>query len=185
MWCSFNFSRSYSVSVMWTWRGSIHKTKGTVLMAENTVTAVTSESWSSKLWRNKLETCISTTGLVSSTETSCEIWEAFTALKIRAKVFYVVTQRSVAVGYQSFRGSKVIRNVGIIPQHYTVSQLRRPRLDRHITHRVKIYKYMKWFLYIFWCLSLNQGPLLFSFISEFQSMRITLHNSKFQNTKLF
>jgi len=53
-----------------------------------------------------------------------------------------VTPRSVAVGYQRFGrpppmfrvhpkdgGSKVLRNVGVLPQHYAASQSRRPRFE--------------------------------------------------------
>jgi hypothetical protein len=54
--------------------------------------------------------------------------------------FWVVTPCNVVVGYQRFRGpcflnlqiadggSKVLRKVGILPQHHTVSQPRRTRI---------------------------------------------------------
>jgi hypothetical protein len=58
-------------------------------------------------------------------------FEAFTVVRIQVEVFGVVTLCSVAVGYQRFGGpcclhfqvdgsSKVLRNVGIIQQHYKV-----------------------------------------------------------------
>jgi hypothetical protein len=46
-------------------------------------------------------------------------------VKIQVVFFCVVTLCSDVGGYQPFRedgGSKVLRNVGILPQHYTVSQ---------------------------------------------------------------
>jgi len=50
---------------------------------------------------------------------------------IHIEVFRVVTLYSVLVGYQCFgglaegRGSKVLQNIGILSQHYMVSQPRR------------------------------------------------------------
>jgi hypothetical protein len=59
------------------------------------------------------------------------------AMKIQFEVFWVVTPSRVAVGYQRFggicclhlrggvpevEGSTDLRNVGIVPQHYTASQ---------------------------------------------------------------
>jgi hypothetical protein len=40
----------------------------------------------------------------------------------------MVTPCSVVVGYPEDGGSKVLRNVGILPQHYTASESRRPGL---------------------------------------------------------
>jgi hypothetical protein len=58
-------------------------------------------------------------------------FEAFTAVMVQVVVFWVMTPCSVVVGYQRFRvedgGSKDLRSVHIIPQHYTASQPRRPR----------------------------------------------------------
>jgi hypothetical protein len=59
-----------------------------------------------------------------------------TSEKIQDDVFRVVTLYSFMVGYQSFRGpfdpedggSMDLRNVGILPQHCTASQPRRPRI---------------------------------------------------------
>jgi len=50
-------------------------------------------------------------------------------MKIEDKVFWVVTPCTVVAGYQHFRGSMDLWNVGILPQHYTASQPRRPRLE--------------------------------------------------------
>jgi hypothetical protein len=51
----------------------------------------------------------------------------------QVEVFGVLTPCCVVVGYHRFhpedRGSMDLRNVGIPPQHYTVSQHRRPRLE--------------------------------------------------------
>jgi len=52
-------------------------------------------------------------------------------VNIQVKAFYVVTLYGVAVGYQPFgrfcylyfQGSKILRNVGILPQHCTASQI--------------------------------------------------------------
>jgi len=46
---------------------------------------------------------------------------------VEVKVFCVVTQYNAVVGYQ--HTSMVLRNVGILTQHYTTSQPRRPRLE--------------------------------------------------------
>jgi len=65
--------------------------------------------------------------------------EIFTAVMFQAEVFWVVTPCNIVVRYQRFGdpyslqdpqdgGSMDLRNVGILPQHYTASQLRRPRL---------------------------------------------------------
>jgi hypothetical protein len=68
-------------------------------------------------------------------------FEVFTAVKIHVKVFWVLTPRSAVVGYQPFGGhcflhlqveiggSMVLRNAGILPQHYTASKSRRPRRE--------------------------------------------------------
>jgi hypothetical protein len=67
-----------------------------------------------------------------------EKFEIFTAVKIQVKVFWVVMPCSIVVGYQCFRpcclnlqgdvgGIMVLKNVGILPQHYMVSQPRRPQ----------------------------------------------------------
>jgi hypothetical protein len=50
-------------------------------------------------------------------------------LYFQVEVFCAVTPCSVVVGYQHFGGSKVFRNVSILPQLYTVSQHKKPRLD--------------------------------------------------------
>jgi hypothetical protein len=58
----------------------------------------------------------------------------FTAVKIQVQVLRDVTPCSVAVGYQRFGGplsyedvgNMVLRNVGILPQHHTASQPKRP-----------------------------------------------------------
>jgi len=43
---------------------------------------------------------------------------------------WIVTMCSVLVEYQrEDGGSKVLRNVGMLPQHYTASEPRRPRLQ--------------------------------------------------------
>jgi hypothetical protein len=48
-------------------------------------------------------------------------FEAFTAVMSRVEVFWVVTPCSVVVGYHRFRGPCCLhlRNVDILPQHYT------------------------------------------------------------------
>jgi len=51
--------------------------------------------------------------------------EVFTAVKIRVEILWVTTPCSVVVGCQR---SMDVWNVGILPQHYTASQPRRPRL---------------------------------------------------------
>jgi len=52
---------------------------------------------------------------------------------IQVETFWVVTPSCCAVGYQRFGGlhsedgvSKVLRNVSILPQHYTTQQPRKP-----------------------------------------------------------
>jgi len=54
-----------------------------------------------------------------------------TARKIHGEVFWIVTPCSVVVGYLHIQGEDGdmldLRNVGILPEHYTASQLRRPR----------------------------------------------------------
>jgi len=71
------------------------------------------------------------------------IFEVFMAVKIQVKVFWVVLMCGV-VGYQCFvwqfclhlkgededGGSMVLHNVGILPQHYTATQLWRPWLQQ-------------------------------------------------------
>jgi len=44
-------------------------------------------------------------------------------MKIQVDVFWVVAFQPEDVN------SKILRNVGILPQHYTASQPRRPRLE--------------------------------------------------------
>jgi hypothetical protein len=51
------------------------------------------------------------------------IFEMFTAVKIHVEVFWFVTPQS------EDGGSKLLRNVGIIPQHYTASQPRRLQFE--------------------------------------------------------
>jgi hypothetical protein len=64
----------------------------------------------------------------------CEIW-GFQGVKIQVKVFWIVTPCSVVVGHWSLHredgGSMDLSNVDILPQNYTVSQPRRPRLEPH------------------------------------------------------
>jgi hypothetical protein len=53
---------------------------------------------------------------------------------IQVEVFLPVALCSVVVGYLRFRGPEDggtmdLWNVGILPQHYTASQLRRPGLE--------------------------------------------------------
>jgi hypothetical protein len=62
-------------------------------------------------------------------------YEASTAVKTQVKFFWVVTPCSVAVGYYRFirtcclhLSRRNLRNFGILPQHYTAWQPRRPRL---------------------------------------------------------
>jgi len=64
-------------------------------------------------------------------------------MRCQVEVYWIVTPCGVAVGYHIHpedEGSKVLRNVGILPQHYTASQTRRPRLEfsppckRHISN---------------------------------------------------
>jgi hypothetical protein len=52
--------------------------------------------------------------------------EVFTAVKIPVGVIWVVTPCSVV---EEDGGSVYLRNVGILPQHYTASQPKRPRLE--------------------------------------------------------
>jgi hypothetical protein len=52
-------------------------------------------------------------------------FEVFTVVKIQVKVFWIMTPCSVLVGYSEGEGTMDLGNVGIIPQHYTVSQPRR------------------------------------------------------------
>jgi hypothetical protein len=65
-------------------------------------------------------------------------FEVLTTVKIQVKVFWDMTPCCVTVGYERFggpccfhhpedRGSLVVRNVGILQQHYTSSHPRRPR----------------------------------------------------------
>jgi hypothetical protein len=57
-------------------------------------------------------------------------YEVFMAVKIQIEVFWVVTLCSVLVLPSCWHGGSMdIRNVGIILQHYTMSQPRRPRLE--------------------------------------------------------
>jgi len=60
------------------------------------------------------------------------------------QVFRVVTPCSVVVGYQHFRSlhpedgaSMDLWNVGILPQHYTAWQSRRPRLEVSLAWKVQ------------------------------------------------
>jgi len=69
-------------------------------------------------------------------------FDAFTAVKIQVEVFCVVTQCNVMVGYHHFRGPSCLHLQSevdraewtsetlavVLPQHYTASQPRRPRL---------------------------------------------------------
>jgi hypothetical protein len=55
------------------------------------------------------------------------VFPVFTAVKIEVEVFWVVTPCSSNDPEDG--GSKVLRNVDILPQHYTASQPRRPRLE--------------------------------------------------------
>jgi hypothetical protein len=63
-------------------------------------------------------------------------FEDLTAMVFQVEVFWVVTSSSVVVGYQRFGGplhpedvgNMSLRNVSILPQNYTASQPRRPRL---------------------------------------------------------
>jgi hypothetical protein len=56
--------------------------------------------------------------------------EVFTAVKIQVEVFWVLKPCSVVLGYQlqlhhEDAGSMDLRDVGILPQHYTASEPRR------------------------------------------------------------
>jgi len=48
------------------------------------------------------------------------------AVKIQVEVFWVVMPYSAAVGYWCFGGFCCLWSNGILPQHYTMSQPRRP-----------------------------------------------------------
>jgi len=48
-------------------------------------------------------------------------------VKIKSKYFWLWRYLRL---YHEVRGSKVLRNVSILPQHYTTSQSRRLRLER-------------------------------------------------------
>jgi hypothetical protein len=50
------------------------------------------------------------------------------AMMIQVVVFWVVTLCSDGIGYPEGAGSKVSRDVGILPYNYTVSEPRRSRL---------------------------------------------------------
>jgi hypothetical protein len=74
--------------------------------------------------------CLKDTGKVPNSESSSvqrqEIWR----VKVfKAEVFLMPC--NVAVEYQSPEdgGSMVLRNVGILPQHYVASQAKKPRLE--------------------------------------------------------
>jgi hypothetical protein len=55
-------------------------------------------------------------------------FEMFSAMKIKFYAFWVVTTCSVVVGIEPEDGStKVLRNIGILSQHYIASQPRKPR----------------------------------------------------------
>jgi hypothetical protein len=56
-------------------------------------------------------------------------FEVFTAVKTQVEVFWVVTLCSVSIFtlQREDGGSMVLRNVDILPHHYTASQPRRPR----------------------------------------------------------
>jgi len=56
-------------------------------------------------------------------------FEAFTAVMFQVEVFWVVTLHSVVVGYPEDGGNVDLWNNGILPQHYTVSQSRKPQLE--------------------------------------------------------
>jgi hypothetical protein len=64
--------------------------------------------------------------------------EVSTAMKIQVEVFWIVTPCSFAVGYQLYDEDwdKTLRNVGILLQHYAVSQPRRSRLE--MLHNVSL-----------------------------------------------
>jgi hypothetical protein len=52
-------------------------------------------------------------------------FEGYTEVKIHIELFWVVTPCVFVLEGQS-AGNKVFPNVGILPQHYTASQTRRP-----------------------------------------------------------
>jgi hypothetical protein len=66
-------------------------------------------------------------------------FEVYKTVKIQVEILWGVTPCIVVVGYPSlickikpvYRLSKELRNVGILPQHYTVSQPRRTQLEKH------------------------------------------------------
>jgi hypothetical protein len=59
--------------------------------------------------------------------------EVFTAVKIQVDVFWIVTPANVVIDTKPLQkedgASKVLRNVGILPQHHKESQPRRNRLE--------------------------------------------------------
>jgi hypothetical protein len=103
-------------------------------------------------------------------------FQAFTVVMFQVQIYWVVTLCSVVVGKQRFRGprclhlqgevhfnlkieawwtvlqpedggSKVLRNVGILPQHYTTSQPRRLCLaesSRHTMLRTQAFDVWPW-----------------------------------------
>jgi hypothetical protein len=79
-------------------------------------------------------------------------FETLTAVKIQVQMLCFVTPCSVVAGYQRFRvhadsifnslhpedgGSMDLRKAGILPQHYTASQLRRHRILLSAHHRIE------------------------------------------------
>jgi hypothetical protein len=94
------------------------------------------ESWlNNGLTNNGFPRSRRKTILVLDSSTHFATFEVLTVVKIQVEVFWVVTPCGVAVGHvvapilTPEDGSKmVLRNVGILPQHYTVSQHRRARL---------------------------------------------------------
>jgi hypothetical protein len=67
-------------------------------------------------------------------------FEVFTTVKIQVEIFWVVTRCGHVVEYKLIgrpccledESNKVLRNVGTLPQHYTASQPRRPRLTETV-----------------------------------------------------
>jgi hypothetical protein len=57
-------------------------------------------------------------------------FDVFTAVRIKFEVFWIVAPCSVMVGEHRAEdgGKMVLRNVGILPQHYTASQPKRPQI---------------------------------------------------------
>jgi hypothetical protein len=80
-------------------------------------------------------------------------------MNTQVEVFWFVMLCSVVVGYQHFGdhpkdgGSMALLNVGILPQHYTASQARRPRLE----YSYKFVFSREFFTQNFRFCSLNEG----------------------------